>query len=120
MGRSNKVVLCCAKSCPTLETPWSVAHQALLSMGILQARILEWVAMSSPSGDLPNPGIERRSPALQSDSLLSEPPGEPKNTGMGSLSLLQKNFLTRESSWGLLHCRWILYELSYPGSRIKR
>ena len=50
MGRSNKVVLCCAKSCPTLETPWTVAHQALLSMGILQAGILEWVAMSSFGG----------------------------------------------------------------------
>ena len=38
-------------------TPWTVACQALLSLGILQARILEWVAMPS-SGDLPNPGIE--------------------------------------------------------------
>ena len=39
--------------------------------------------------DLPNTGIEPRSPALQADSLLSEPPGKPKNTGVGSLSLLQ-------------------------------
>ena len=45
-------------------------------MEILQARILEWVAMPS-SGDLPNPGIEPRSPTLQADSLLSEPPGRP-------------------------------------------
>ena len=45
-------------------------------MGILQARILEWVAMYSP-GDLPNPVIEPRSPALQADSLLSELPGKP-------------------------------------------
>ena len=42
--------------------------------GILQARILEWVAFSSP-GDLPNPGIKPRSPALQADSLASELPG---------------------------------------------
>ena len=42
--------------------------------GILQARILEWVVMSS-SRDLPNPGIEPRSPTLQPDSLMSEPPG---------------------------------------------
>jgi len=41
-----------------------------------------------PAGDLPNPGIELRSPALQVDSLPSEPPGKPENTGMGSLSLL--------------------------------
>jgi len=40
--------------------------------GSLQATILEWVAIPSP-GDLPNPGIEPRSPALQVDSLLSEP-----------------------------------------------
>ena len=44
--------------------------------GILQARILEWVAVPF-SGDLPNPSIEPRSPALQSDSLPSEPPGKP-------------------------------------------
>ena len=44
--------------------------------GILQARILEWVAIFSP-GDLPNPGIEPGSPALQADFLPSEPPGKP-------------------------------------------
>ena len=44
--------------------------------GILQARILEWVAISS-LGDLPNSGIKPKSPALQADSLLSEPPGKP-------------------------------------------
>ena len=43
--------------------------------GILQARILEWVAFPSP-GDLPNPGIEPRFPALQADSLPTEPPGK--------------------------------------------
>ena len=69
---------------------------------------------SSP-GDLPNPGIKPRSPALQADSLPGEPLGKPKNTGVGSLSLLQQIFLTQESNWGLLHCRWILYELSYQG-----
>ena len=40
--------------------------------GILQARILEWVAFPCP-GDLPNPGIEPRSPALQEDALPAEP-----------------------------------------------
>ena len=44
--------------------------------GILQARILE--TFTSP-GDLPDPGIEPRSPALWADSLLSEPPGKPSN-----------------------------------------
>ena len=47
--------------------------------GILQARILEWVAISfSRSGDLPDPGINPGSPALQTDSLLSGPPGKPR------------------------------------------
>ena len=49
--------------------------------GILQARILEWVVISfsrgSSQGDLPNPGIESGSPALQADALSSEPPGKP-------------------------------------------
>ena len=45
--------------------------------GILQARILEWLPFHSP-GDFPDPGIEPRSPALQEDSLSSEPPGKSK------------------------------------------
>ena len=49
--------------------------------GILQARILEWVAFPSP-GDLPNPRIEPQSPTLQADSLPAEPPGKPKSTGV--------------------------------------
>ena len=79
-------------------------------LGILQARILEWVAMPS-SRDLPNPGIEAMSPALQVDSLPAEPPGKPKNTAVGSLSLRQGIFQTEESNRGLLHCRMILYQL---------
>ena len=95
-----------AQSCPTLCHP----------MDNLQARILEWVAFPS-QGDLPNPGIEPRSPALQVDSLPAEPQGEPKNTGVGSLSLLQGIFPTQELNPGLLHCRWILYQLSHRGAQ---
>ena len=54
-----------------------------------------------------------RSPTLQADSLLAEPQGKPRNTGVGSLSLLQQIFLTQESNKGLLHCRRILYQLSF-------
>ena len=69
---------------------------------------------SFPSpGDLPNPGIEPRSPTLQADSLQAEPQGKPKNPGVGSLSLLQGIFPTQESNQGLLHCRGILYQLSH-------
>ena len=53
------------------------------------------------------------SPALQADSLPSEPQGKTKNTGVGSLSLLQWIFLTQELNWDLLFCRWVLYQLSY-------
>ena len=54
--------------------------------------------------------------ALLADSLPAEPQGKPKNTGVGSISLLQGIFPTQESNQGLLHCRQILYQLSYLGS----
>ena len=64
-------------------------------------------------GNLPKPGIESRSPTLWGDFLPAEPPGKPKNAGVGNLSLLQRIFLTQKSNQALLHCRWILYQLSY-------
>ena len=66
-----------------------------------------------PPGDLPNPGIEPRSPALQVDSLLSEPSRKPKNTGVGSL--LQGIFLTQESNRGLLHLQEDSLPVELPG-----
>ena len=58
-------VLCLlSQSCPTLCNPMNCSPPGSSVHGILQARILEWVAMSSP-GDLPNPGKEPRSPSLQ-------------------------------------------------------
>ena len=57
-------------------TPWTVAYQAPQSMEF--SRQEYWSGLSFPSpGDLPNPGIKPRSPALQADALLSEPPGKP-------------------------------------------
>ena len=53
---------------------------------------------------------------MQADSLPAEPPGKPKNTGVGSLSLLQGIFPTQKLNQGFLHCRQILYQLSYQGS----
>ena len=82
--------------------------------GILQVRILEWAAFHSP-GELPNPGIEPRSPALQVHSLPAEPQGKPENTGVGSLSVLQQ-IPDPGIERGSLHCRQILYQLSYQGS----
>ena len=56
-----------------------------------------WSGSPIPSPvDLSDPGIEPGSPILQSDSLLAEPQGKAKNTGVGSLSLLQQIFLTQD------------------------
>ena len=166
------------------EWNWKLlGHVRLFAVhGILQARILEWVAFPFSRGssqprdwnqvshiaggffiswatreaqeywngypipspvDLPDPGIELRSPALQADSLPTELSGKsPKskysiqlssvaqscltlcspwnspgqNTGLGSLSLLQRIFPTQGSNLGLPHCRQILYQLSNQGS----
>ena len=58
-------------------TPWTVARQAPLSMGF--SRQEYWSGLPFPSpGDLPNPGIEPGSPALQAEALSSEPPGKPR------------------------------------------
>ena len=60
-----------AKLCPTLATPWTVAHQAPLSMGLSRQEYWSGLPFSSP-GDLPNPQIEPGSPALQAESLTTE------------------------------------------------
>ena len=106
---------CALLSCSVMSdfvTPWTVAHQAPLSMGPGYSSGLP----HPPPGDPPNLRIEPRFPALWADSLPSEPPERPKNIGMGSLYLLQGNFPTPEMKWGLLCCRKILYQLSYLGS----
>ena len=65
------------KSCLSLVTSWTVACQDPLSMGF--SRQQYWSGWPFPSpGDLPNPGNEPRSPALQADSLPSKPPGKPE------------------------------------------
>ena len=55
------------------ETPWTVAYQASLSMGFSRQEYWSGLPFSSP-GDLPDPGIEPRSPTLEADALTSEPP----------------------------------------------
>ena len=92
-SESESVKVQVAQSSLTLCDPMDfIVH------GILQARILEWVAF--PFSREGNP-----SPSLQTYSLPAEPQGKPKNTGVGSISLLQCIFPTQESNWGLLHCR---------------
>ena len=60
-------------------TPWTVAYQAPPSMEF--SRQEYWSGLPFPSsGDPPDPGIEPQSPALQADTLPSEPPGKPLHT----------------------------------------
>ena len=123
-----------------LVTPWTAAYQAPPSMGfsrqeywngvplpspmdytvhgILQARILVWEAFPFFRGSS-QPRIKPMFPALQADSLPTEPQGKPKNTVVGGLSLIQGIFPTQESNPGLLHCRQILYQLSYQFSSVQ-
>ena len=92
--------------CPTICDPMDcIVHE------ILQARILEWVAVSFSRGP-----SQPRPPTLEVNSLRAEPPGKPKNPGVGTLSLLQQIFLTQELNQALLHCRCILYQLRYQGN----
>ena len=91
---------------------------------IVKWKSLRWNSPSQNTGGVPSPwylpnlGIEPRSPALQVDSLPSDPPRKPKNTGVNSLSLLQENFPTQQSNWALLHCRQVLYQPSYQGTLV--
>ena len=77
--------------------PWTMMPWTTQSMEFSRPEYYSGEAFPSP-GDLPNPRIECRYPALQADSLPSEPPGKTKNTGIGSLSLLQRIFPTQESN----------------------
>ena len=69
--------------------------------GVLQAKILEWVA-NPPPGDLPNPGMELRSPALQEDSLLSEPPGKPVHYNVQNRLLVETCCVAQGAQLGAL------------------
>ena len=64
-----------AQSCSALYESMDCSPPASSVHGILQARILEWVAIPSP-GDLPNPGIKPASPALPGSFFITEPPGK--------------------------------------------
>ena len=101
---------------PLFATPWTIQSMEF-------SRPEYWSGKRFPSPrDLCNPGIESRSPELQADSLPAEPQGKPKNTGLGSLSLLKWIFPNQESNWGLLHAggfftNWAIREALSPGWR---
>ena len=95
--------------CLTLCDPIVYSLPGSSIPGIFQARILEWVAISFSRGNLPNPGIEPWSPALQEDSLWPEPPWNPSKK---KRTLKRKDFWVSQSlrintnKWpkGLYHC----------------
>ena len=101
-GKVKVAQLCLTLCDPMNCSPWNSSGQNT-GVGSL---------FPSPR-DLPSPGIKTRSPMLPAGLLPAESPGKPKNTWVGSLSLL---LWTQELNWGVLHCRWILYQLSYQGS----
>ena len=113
----QKILLCLViQSCLTLCDPMDCSPLSSSVHGILQARILEWIAMPSSRGSS-QPRDRTQVSHIALDSLPSEPPGKPKTTGVGGLPLLQGTFLTHESKCSLLHCRRILYQLSYQGNQ---
>ena len=94
-------------------SPWTIARQALLSMGF--SRQEYWSGLPFPSpGDLSNPGIEPRSPALQPHSLPSEPPGKTL-TFLILYSYLQMKLYTKEENRGLrfsLFFFWVVFSFT--------
>jgi len=93
-------------------TPWTVAHQAPLSMGFFRQEY--WSGLPCPPpGDLPNPGDKCTSltaPALAGGFFTTSTidPMVCKPTGSSVQGILQGIFLTHGSNLSLLHCRWIL------------
>ena len=144
------MVVLVSQSCLTLVTTGTVACQAPLSMGffffffhgILQARILEWVAISFSRGsswprkwtqiscsagrfftdwatrETPKWQLLSHVDSLQPQGLYSPWNSPGQNTGVGSRSLLQAIFPTQGLNLRLLHCRHIIYQLSDQGSPI--
>ena len=89
-----------------LSPVWLFVTPGLYIHEILQARILEWVAFPF-SRRSSQPRVELRSPTLHVDSLPAEPQGKPKNTRVGTLSLLQGIFPAQESNQGSIWSNYI-------------
>ena len=108
LKRKVKVAQSRLTLCDPMDCPWNSP---------LFARILEWVAFPFSRGIFPTQGSNPGLLHCRQIFLPAEPQGKPKNTRVGSLSLLQQIFPTQESNRGLLHCRWLLYQLSCQGSQ---
>ena len=100
-----------AQSCPTLCNPMDYTVH-----GILQARILEWVAFSFSRGSSQTRDRTHVTHIAGRFFILAKLKRKPKNTGVDSLSFSSKSSWPRYWTGIILHCRQILYQLSYEGS----
>ena len=88
------------QSCPTLFTPWTVAHQAPLSMGF--SRHEYWSGLPFPSPEhRPDPGIQPTSPARAGELFTTEPPGKPTQLQQSSLNKRKFEQPLQWASWHL-------------------
>ena len=102
----------CSVMSDSLQTPWTVTHQAPLSMKF--SRQEYWSGLPFPSpGDLPDPPIKPMSPvspALQVDSLLLVPPGKiykPEKTNEQKMKLVSASDRSGEAVMGISPCSWL-------------
>ena len=102
----RKVKMKVARTCLTLCDPMDYSVN-----GNLQARILEWVVI--PFYRVSSQARDWTQVSSITGRFFTSWQGKPKNTGVGSLSLLQQIFLTQELNWNILHCRLILSQLNY-------
>ena len=103
------------QSCPTLCNPIDCSLPGSSVHGILQARILEWVAISCSKSESESCSV--MSDSLRPHGLYIPRTSSGQNAGVGSCSQPQGIFPTQGSNSGLSHCRWILNQLSHKGIR---
>ena len=99
----------CSVVSNSFSTPWTIASQAPLSMKF--SRQEYWSGLPFPSpGDLPNPGTEPTSPALQADSLSSEPPEKPNVLSMFIVKIIFVQVIADNLAicllWAFFHFLW--------------
>ena len=108
----HTVVCLDAQSCPTLCDPMDCSPPGSSVHGESPGKNMEWVATPSSRGSC-QPRERTQVSCIAGRFFTSETPGKLKNTGAGSLSLLQGIFPAQELNEVLQHCRRILYQLSY-------
>ena len=115
----EKMKVLVAQLCPTLWDPMDCSPLGSSVHGILQARILEWVAIPFYRGFLLTKGTNPDHLHCRQILYCLSHQGSSKNTRVDSHLLLWGFFLTQWLNLGLLHCRWILYHLNHQGSLAK-